>query len=110
MGDGVVVTELRAGDRDQPVGDDGPGVGAGLAEPARSDDASTSAPPASRAVTAAVGDQPAVISDFASGPDIPKAKADPPARSSPSRNWLTGGDGFFSSVMDIGHPLGSWVK
>ena len=32
------------------------------------------APPASRAVTAAVGLQPASISDLASGPDMPNAK------------------------------------
>ena len=61
--------------------------------------ASTSAPPASRAVTAAVGDQPASISDFASGPDIPNAKAEPPASSSPSWNWFTGRGWFFSSVF-----------
>ena len=36
----------------------------------------SSAPPASRAVTAAVGLQPASISDLANGPEEPKAKAE----------------------------------
>ncbi len=47
----------------------------------------TSAPPASRAVTAAVGDQPATISDLAKGPDMPKVNAEPIANSRPSRKW-----------------------
>ena len=46
----------------------------------------TKAPPASRAVTAAVGLQPATISDLPSGPDIPKASAEPTAKASPARN------------------------
>ncbi|GAA2569106.1 hypothetical protein GCM10010409_52880 [Mycolicibacterium diernhoferi] len=44
------------------------------------------APPASRAVTAAVGVQPASMSAFANGPDRPKANADVMANSSPSWN------------------------
>ena len=50
--------------------------------------ASTTAPPASRAVTAAFGDQPASISDFAMGPDIPKVKADPIANTRPRRKFF----------------------
>ncbi len=49
----------------------------------------TSAPPASRAVTAAVGDQPATISDLAKGPDMPNVNADPTANNRPSRKWLS---------------------
>ncbi len=45
----------------------------------------TTAPSAIRAVTAAVGVQPASISDLASGPDIPKVKAEPTANTRPSR-------------------------
>ena len=45
----------------------------------------SSAPPASRAVTAAVGLQPASISDLANGPEEPKAKAEATANSKPSR-------------------------
>src|SRR5262249_17657727 len=44
-----------------------------------------SAPPASRAMTAAVGLQPASISDLANGPDEPKAKAEATANRRPSR-------------------------
>ena len=52
-----------------------------------------------RAETAAVGDQPADISDFARGPDIPNVKADPVANSSPSRNWSR------PEGVDTGSPL-----
>ena len=45
----------------------------------------TNAPPAIRAVTAAVGVQPASISALASGPDSPKVKAEPTANNRPSR-------------------------
>ena len=48
-----------------------------------------SAPPANRAVTAAVGLQPASISDLARGPDNPKLNAEAIANSSPSRKWST---------------------
>src|SRR6476469_2107628 len=47
------------------------------------------APPANRAVTAAVGLQPASISDLPRGPDNPNVKADPTANSSPRRKWST---------------------
>ena len=60
--------------------------------------AMTSAPPASRAVTAAVGDQPASISDLAKGPDMPKVNADPMANSRPSRKWSRP-----RTVVDMSH-------
>ena len=50
----------------------------------------TSAPPASRAITAAVGLQPASISDLANGPEEPNANAEPTARTSPSLKWSHG--------------------
>ena len=54
------------------------------------------------AVTAAVGLQPASISDFAKGPDMPKVNADPTANSRPSRKLsLTG------FAISIGHLLGN---
>ena len=53
--------------------------------------ASTSAPPASRASTAAVGDHPASISDFARGPDMPKVSAEAAANSIPRRKWSARG-------------------
>ena len=49
------------------------------------------APPASRAVTAAVGLQPASISDLPRGPDMPKANAEPMANSMPTRKWSAAG-------------------
>ena len=55
----------------------------------------TSAPPAIRAVTAAVGLQPASISALANGPDIPNDRAELTANTRPSRKWST--------------PLLSWV-
>lgn len=50
--------------------------------------AMSSAPPASRAVTAAVGLQPASMRALANGPDEPNASAEPTANSRPSRNWF----------------------
>ena len=49
--------------------------------------AMASAPPASRAVTAAVGLQPAVIRALANGPEQPKANAEPIANSRPALKW-----------------------
>jgi hypothetical protein len=49
------------------------------------------APPASRAVTAAVALQPASISDFANGPDDPNVNAEATANNRPSRKWSTVG-------------------
>src|SRR5271165_4065511 len=43
----------------------------------------TRAPPTSRAVTAAMGVQPASINGFANGPDIAKLKAEPIALATP---------------------------
>ena len=48
----------------------------------------TSAPPANRAVTAALGVQPAAISALAKGPDMPNVSADPTANAMPSRKVL----------------------
>src|SRR3954452_997707 len=49
----------------------------------------TIAPPAIRAVTAAVGVQPASISALANGPERPNVKADRTANRRPSRKWST---------------------
>ena len=62
----------------------------------------TSAPPASRAVTAAVGLQPASISDLANGPDMPNVKAEPTANNRPSRKWSTAAR-WFSWVAVMWH-------
>ena len=64
--------------------------------------ASTSAPPASRAVTAAVGDHPATISDLASGPDMPKLRAEPVANSRPIRKVSI----LVVELPNTTHPLG----
>src|SRR5262245_3713589 len=49
----------------------------------------TSAPPAMRAVTAAVGLQPASINALASGPDSANDRAELTAKNMPSRKWST---------------------
>lgn len=46
-----------------------------------------SAPPVSRATTAAVGLQPASIRDLPRAPAIPKVKADATAKIMPVRKW-----------------------
>src|SRR5882724_10231831 len=61
----------------------------------------SSAPPASRAVTAAVGLQPASINDLAKGPEDPKAKAEPTASNRPSRKWSTVGRGVVVAMVHL---------
>ena len=50
----------------------------------------TTAPPASRAMTAAVGLQPASINALAKGPDMPKLSAEASANAMPSRKSVAG--------------------
>ena len=83
--DRVVVEELGAGDRDQPRTATTVLAwrSASPTHPGRTTVANTAitrAPPASRAMTAAVGLQPASISALANGPDDPNANAEPTAK------------------------------
>ena len=108
--DGVVVAQLRAGDRDHAVGDDGlaraarpRGPSPGLTMVAKT--AITSAPPAIRAVTAAVGLQPASISALANGPDMPKRERGGDGEQQAEPEWSTRCRAVVAVIWHLRHVM-----
>ena len=63
--------------------------------------ASAIAPPANRAMTAAVGVQPASISALANGPESPKVSAEVSAKASPRETRESRVSGFASNTAHL---------